>query len=118
MKKTLTTVARKLLSPSLRYEIRLLASKMREMLARACLWRWEVARFRPQQESPYEILYIGRKQQREMAKLLEAAYVKGRSDGMQEAVQGIAKAAAKIGVKVEVQHTPAGVRQAGSKRTQ
>jgi hypothetical protein len=37
---------------------------------------------------------------------------------MQEAVQGIAKAAAKIGVKVEVQRTPAGVRQAGSKRTQ
>jgi ABC-type transport system substrate-binding protein len=53
-----------------------------------------------------------------IAKLLEAAYAKGRSDGMQEAVQGIAKAAAKIGVKVEVQHTPAGVRQAGSKRTQ
>ena len=51
-------------------------------------------------------------------KLLEAAYAKGRSDGMQEAVQGIAKAAAKIGVKVEVQRTPAGVRQAGSKRTQ
>ena len=53
-----------------------------------------------------------------IAKLLEAAYAKGRSDGMQDAVQGIAKAAAKIGVKVEVQRTPAGVRQAGSKRTQ
>ncbi len=53
-----------------------------------------------------------------IAKLLEAAYTKGRSDGMQEAVQGIAKAAAKIGVKVEVQRRPAGVRQAGSKRTQ
>jgi hypothetical protein len=33
-------------------------------------------------------------------------------------VQGIAKAAAKIGVTVEVQRTPTGVRQAGSKRTQ
>ena len=53
-----------------------------------------------------------------IAKLLEAAYAKVRSDGMQDAVQGIAKAAAKIGVKVEVQRTPAGVRQAGSKRTQ
>lgn len=53
-----------------------------------------------------------------IAKLLEAAYAKGRSDGMQEAVQGIAKAAAKIGVKVEVQRAPVGVRQAGSKRTQ
>ena len=53
-----------------------------------------------------------------IAKLLEAAYAKGRSDGMQEAVQGIAKAAAKIGIKVEVQRSPAGVRQAGSRRTQ
>lgn len=40
------------------------------MLGRACFWHWEVARFRLQQQSPYEILYIGRKQQREMAKLL------------------------------------------------
>ena len=38
-----------------------------------------------------------------IAKLLEAAYAKGRTDGMQEAVQGIAKAAAKIGVRVEVE---------------
>ena len=35
MKETLTAVARKLLSPSLRYEMRLLASKAREMAARA-----------------------------------------------------------------------------------
>ncbi|MDH4551790.1 hypothetical protein [Pseudomonas sp. BN607] len=70
MKATLTAVARKFISPSMRYEIRQLASKVRELMARACLWRWEVARFRLQQESPYEIVYIGRKQQREMAKLL------------------------------------------------
>ncbi len=56
----------------MRYEIRHLASKVRELLARACFWRWEVARFRLQQESPYEIVYIGRRQQREMAKLLIA----------------------------------------------
>ena len=53
-----------------------------------------------------------------IAKLLEAAYAKGRTDGMQEAVHGIAKAAAKIGVKVGVKRSPAGVRQAGSRRTQ
>ena len=70
MKQHLAAVARKLISPSTRYEIRLLASQVREVLGRACVWRWEVARFRLQQESPYEILYIGRKQQREMAKLL------------------------------------------------
>ena len=90
MKKTLTTVARKLLSPSMRYEIRLLASKMREMMARACLWRWEVARFRPQQESPYEILYIGRKQQREMAKLL----IGGKGQGSASIVDGASATAA------------------------
>jgi len=53
-----------------------------------------------------------------IAKLLEAAYAKGRSDGIHDAVHGIAKAAAKIGVKVAVQHTPTSVRQKGSKRTQ
>lgn len=72
MKATLTALARKHVSPSIRYEMRHLASKLREGLARACFWRWEVARFRLQQESPYEIVYVGRKQQREMAKLLIA----------------------------------------------
>ena len=70
MKATLTAAARKFISPSTRYEIRQLGSQVREVMARACLWRWDVARFRLQQESPYEILYIGRKHQREMAKLL------------------------------------------------
>jgi hypothetical protein len=36
---------------------------------------------------------------------------------MGSAIQGITKAAAKIGVTVEVQRTPSGVRQKGSKRT-
>jgi hypothetical protein len=70
MKAHLVAVARKFISPSLRYEIRTVSSMLRDMLGRACFWRWEIARFRLQQASPYEILYIGRKQQREMAKLL------------------------------------------------
>lgn len=70
MKAHMMAVARKLISPSLRYEIRTVSNVLRDMLGRACFWHWEVARFRLQQESPYEILYIGRKQQREMAKLL------------------------------------------------
>ena len=53
-----------------------------------------------------------------IAKLLEAAYAKGRSDGMHDAVQGIAKAAAKIGVKVEVNKGHVGPRQTGSRRVQ
>ncbi|MGF6395660.1 hypothetical protein [Pseudomonas plecoglossicida] len=70
MKTQLKAVARKLISPSLRYEIRTVSSTLRDMAGRACFWRWEIARFKLQQASPYEILYIGRKQQREMAKLL------------------------------------------------
>ena len=79
MKENLAAVARKLVAPSTRYEIRLLSSKIREVLGRACFWRWEVARFRLQQESPYEILYIGRKHQREMAKLLIGGKVQGNA---------------------------------------
>ncbi|NIF17786.1 hypothetical protein [Pantoea sp. Cy-639] len=70
MKEHLAAAARQLLSPSLRYEIRNVANTARDYLGRACFWRWEVSRFKLQQESPFEILYIGRKQQREMAKLL------------------------------------------------
>ncbi|MGY4527541.1 hypothetical protein [Pseudomonas sp. TE21394] len=77
MKATLTALARKHISPSIRYEMRHFSRRVREGLARACFWRWEVARFRLQQESPYEIVYIGRKQQREMAKLLVAGKGQG-----------------------------------------
>ncbi|WP_313299797.1 hypothetical protein [Pseudomonas sp.] len=70
MKENLAAVARKVVSPSLRHDIRTVSSKLREALARTCFWRWEVSRFKLQQASAYEILYIGRKQRREMAKLL------------------------------------------------
>lgn len=70
MKETLAAVARKLISPSQRFEIKTASHKLRELLARACFWRWEVARFRLGQDSPYEVLYIGRKQQRELAQVL------------------------------------------------
>ncbi|WDY60193.1 hypothetical protein [Pseudomonas sp. PSKL.D1] len=70
MKAQLKAAARKLISPSMRYEIRNVSSMVRDALGRACLWRWEIARFKLEHASPFEILYIGRKQQREMAKLL------------------------------------------------
>jgi hypothetical protein len=53
-----------------------------------------------------------------VAKLLKAAYAKGRADGVNEAVQGISKAASKIGLKVQVERKQAGVRQQGSRRMQ
>ncbi|MEG1082707.1 MAG: hypothetical protein RSE44_29700, partial [Pseudomonas sp.] len=67
MKENLAVLARKYISPSMRYEIRRVSGRLQEVLARSCFWRWEIARFRLQQHSPYEFLYIGRKQRREMA---------------------------------------------------
>jgi hypothetical protein len=61
----------------MRHEIRSASNWFRDILGRACFWRWEIARFRLQSESPYEILYIGRKKQRAMAKLL----IGGKSQG-------------------------------------
>jgi len=53
-----------------------------------------------------------------IARLLKAAYAKGRVDGVNEAVQGISKAASKMGIKVQVERKQVGVRQQGSRRTQ
>lgn len=86
MKENLAAVARKFISPSMRYELRTASSKLQDVLARACVWRWEVARFKLQQESPYEILYIGRKHKREMAKLL----IGGKSPGNAPVADGSA----------------------------
>ena len=53
-----------------------------------------------------------------VAKLLTAAYAKGRSDGAREAVQGIAKVAASAGAKGRAEPATVRVSQKGSKRTQ
>lgn len=84
MKESLLAAIRKLISPSIRYEIRNTATWWRDILGRACFWRWEIARFKLQKESPYEILYIGRKKQRAMAKLL----IGGKSPGDSPMVDG------------------------------
>ncbi|HWD32932.1 hypothetical protein ACIKP7_08480 [Pseudomonas caricapapayae] len=70
MKEHLVAVVRKYVSPAMRYEIRTALNKLRDLLGRACFWRWEVARFRLQQESPFEVLYVGRKEYRDVAKVL------------------------------------------------
>ena len=40
MKEKLAAVIRKLISPSLRYEIRNAATWLRDILGRACFWKW------------------------------------------------------------------------------
>lgn len=90
MKQQLAALIRKFLSPSTRYEMRGAANWAQDILGRACFWRWEVARFKLQSASPFEFLYIGRKNQREMAKLL----IGGRSQGSATAADGEAQPAA------------------------
>jgi hypothetical protein len=55
------------------FELRDTGATLREWSGRACLWRWEIARFKLRNESSYNILYAGRKMHREMAKVLLGA---------------------------------------------
>lgn len=61
---------RKLITPSMRFEIRKFLTWAQDIMGRACLWRWEITRFRLQTSNDYEVLYVGRKSRKEMAKLL------------------------------------------------
>ncbi|MHC8367356.1 hypothetical protein ACYZT9_16250 [Pseudomonas sp. ZT5P21] len=70
MKEFVAGSLRKLLSPSVRFELRKVAAWLRDSLGRACFWRWEIVRFKLQEDSNYDILYAGRKSQREFVKVL------------------------------------------------
>lgn len=61
---------RKLISPSIKFELRQAASWLRSLLQRACFWRWELVRIQVHGTSTYEILYLGRKAQSLTAKAL------------------------------------------------
>ncbi|AHD13942.1 hypothetical protein C163_09480 [Pseudomonas sp. FGI182] len=61
---------RKLITPSMRFEIRKFLIWAQDIMGRACLWRWEITSFRLQTSNDYEVLYVGRKSRKEMAKLL------------------------------------------------
>ncbi len=58
---------RHLVSPSMRFEITQLLAWIREQLNRACLWRWEIVGLPQPDDSPYDILYVGRKSHRKLA---------------------------------------------------
>jgi hypothetical protein len=70
MKEYIAAVLRKLISPSLRFELRKAVSWLRDIAGRACFWRWEIVRFKLRENSPFNILYVGRKAQREFVKVL------------------------------------------------
>jgi hypothetical protein len=73
MKKYIAGLIRKLISPSMRFELRKAVAWLRDILGRACFWRWEIARFRLREDSNFDILYVGRKTQREFVKVLLGA---------------------------------------------
>lgn len=73
MKKYIAALIRKLISPSMRFELRKAVAWLRDILGRACFWRWEIARFRLREDSNFDILYVGRKTQREFVKVLLGA---------------------------------------------
>jgi hypothetical protein len=74
MKEHIHDVAHKLVSPSLRYEARSILAWLQEQLSRACFWSWEITRLPQPGGNPYDIIYIGRKSQRKLAKALLIAH--------------------------------------------
>ncbi|MHC8320936.1 hypothetical protein ACYZT4_09595 [Pseudomonas sp. GB2N2] len=77
MKEKIAALLRKLLSPSLRFELRKALAWLRDIAARACFWRWEIVRFKLREDSAFDIIYVGRKTQREFAKVLLGAPSQG-----------------------------------------
>jgi len=73
MKKYIAELIRKLISPSMRFELRKALAWLQDIGGRACFWRWEIARFKLREDSAFEILYVGRKTQREFVKVLLGA---------------------------------------------
>ncbi|MEO8640488.1 hypothetical protein [Pseudomonas sp.] len=73
MKKYIAELIRKLISPSMRFELRKTLAWLQDIWGRACFWRWEIARFKLREDSTYDILYVGRKTQREFVKVLLGA---------------------------------------------
>ncbi|WP_191630100.1 hypothetical protein [Pseudomonas fluorescens] len=70
MKESIAELMRRLLTPSMRFELRKAVAWLRDILGRACFWRWEIVRFKLREDSLYDILYVGRKTQREFVKVL------------------------------------------------
>jgi hypothetical protein len=73
MKESIAALMRRLISPSLRFELRKAISWLRDIADRACFWRWEIVRFKLRENSPFNVLYVGRKSQREFVKVLMGA---------------------------------------------
>lgn len=70
MKKTLFTLARAMISPSMRFELRKVKSHLKELRSKACLWHWEIVKLTSADDSAHNILYAGRNEKRRQAMAL------------------------------------------------
>ncbi len=61
MKTFAQKMIRKLTSPSTRFALKEKAAWLREQFKRAYLWKWKIARFALRDDSPFDILFVGRK---------------------------------------------------------
>jgi len=73
IKKYLYTLAREHLSPSTRFALKDAVAWLSEQFKKACLWRWEIAILSHRSDTPYNILFVGRKSWRELAQILIGA---------------------------------------------
>jgi hypothetical protein len=79
MKKFISAILWKLLSPSHRFAIREFTAWLLQLVNRACIWRWQIVKFLDLTNTQYTIIYAGRKDNH---KLL-AALMRVRSDVVQ-----------------------------------
>ena len=70
MKKHVSAIYRKILSPSMRFELREMAAWLGEKFDLACFWNWEQARLPRRAGCEYDIHYFGRKTHLKLAKIL------------------------------------------------
>jgi hypothetical protein len=70
MRNNLATAVRELVSPSMRYQFGEWVNWLREQMNRVCLWKWEIAKLPQPASGQHDIVYIGRKSQRDLARAL------------------------------------------------
>jgi hypothetical protein len=70
MKEHIKAAIRKLISPSMRFELRETAAWLGEQLNLARIWRWEIARLPQREGIQYSILYFGQKVHHAVANMI------------------------------------------------
>jgi len=76
MKNFAKSIIRQLISPSMRFMLKEEAAWLRVQFRRACLWKWRIARFALRNDSPFEIVFVGRN-----TRLQDVKLVLGVEDG-------------------------------------